>query len=171
MPVSPTIERDAGGGWLVTWSPGTAPYSVWLDGILLGTTDEEEYLIEDPDYDDVAPAVEVLNDGEVGESETYPPFVRLQWRGNQVAESYEVQQLVGVEWKQKAVVAEDGSGYYSWESLPLEDEAVEQFRVVASDVIGNEGTPVAFSIEVCRNPAPPIIAVAIDSGDVVISGS
>lgn len=170
MPIHATIVRAEDGGWDFSWSVGTPPYAIWLDGILLDTVEDEEYEFRLPNYDDVPPDLEILNDGEDSEGGEFPPYVYVQWRGLQNAAGYVVEELVDAVWVTRVTVQETGKGYYRWRSPAHEDEETIQYRVVAVDILGNAGTPIAFTIDIARNPAHPNVTVDIDSnGDVVVS--
>jgi hypothetical protein len=160
------------GGWLFEWSPGTSPYSIWLDGGLLDTAETESYECRLPNYEDSPPDLEILSDGATAENSLYPPRYRLQWRGLQGAAAYVIERYEGSEWITKATIAETLKGSYSWLTPALEDEASEQWRVSASDIAGNVGTPITFTFTVVRNPGAPAVVFSIDSsGDVVVGAA
>lgn len=166
---TPTRQED--GSWAFTWPAGTSPYSVWLDGIRVASgLTTESYQHSDPDYIDTPPPLEVLEDGDTAENYLYPPIVRLQWRGDQNAAGYIVEQYISDEWVRVAQVIEDRKGYYLWTSEALTDDAVHQFRVYAVSLQGGETTPISFGIEIARNPAPPSVSYSVDTaGDIVVA--
>jgi len=159
------VERTTTGAWRFTWPVGTSPYQVWLDGILLDTVAVEEYTISDPRYTTVPPEIEV---GDTPSSGVYPPFVRLQWRGNQAAIAYNIEQNIGAGWKTVATVKEDRQGYYTWQSRALEDGSAPQFRVTATDARANLGVALTFTMTVYRNPLAIPVSTLIVAGDLVI---
>lgn len=172
MAIAPTVTRRDGGGWGFVWPVGTAPYSVYLDGVLLeDELDDEAFTFTGSGYDDEPPALEILNDGDDVEGLLYPPFVRLQWRGLQTAKAYLVEQYVSSAWTDRVTIGENASGYYAWSSRAQDDGDATQWRVSALDLYGNAGTPLSFSYTVVRNPAAPSIELAIDggTGDLVVS--
>ncbi len=172
MGINATVARNGDGSWTFTWAAGTTPYSIWLDGRLLTSSlTTESYTVSDTDYEDEAPPLEVLNSGDASENQTYPPRAVIQWRGLAGAAEYSVEKLSG-SWTELAQVEEDGSGYYRWESDPETDSTTVQYRVTAYSLSGASGTPLTFSIFFVRNPAPPSIAVSIDSsGDLAVASA
>lgn len=176
--INPTVARMAEGGWRFTWDPGTGPYEVWLDGVLLDTVDDEEYefvAFTNPDQELVPPALNIVDTGvtsSVAEGSLYTPFAILQWRGVQTAFAYLIQQYISGTWTTIQTLLESATGYYRWQSEGLDDVAVTQFRVKATDALGNaDGAVLPFNIDVVRNPAPPDIVISIGtSGTVVVSG-
>lgn len=176
MGINATVVRQADGEWLFTWAPGTPPYSVWLNGIEVGTGLAVESFVQDGGlFPDEAPPLEILNSGDPIESELFPPFVTPQWRGLQSAAAYVVDQFIGGSggsFLPFANVMERATGYYSWDSGPLDDGDNHQFRVTALSAAGAEGVPLAFDITMARNPAPPDVALEINSaGDLVVSAA
>jgi hypothetical protein len=167
--INPTATRNEDGSWAFTWSAGTAPYSIWLDGRQLESSlATEAYTYDGGEYDETAPPIEILNDGETAENYTYPPRVRVQWRGLLGATTYIVQANEGG-WVDLDEFTEDGSGYYQWESEALADATTHQHRVLALGEGGAEGTPIAFSVDLVRNPAPPSVVLDIVAGDVQVA--
>lgn len=169
--INPTVVRMAEGGWRFTWPAGTPPYRVRLEGEQLAEVLVESYEFTGPNYDFVPPAVEVFESTAVSQDKSYPPCRLLQWRGLQIAFAYIIKQLIGLSWVSVGSVSEIKRGYYQWKSPPLDDLSTVQFRVYASDVNGNLGTPLPFTAVVCRNPAPPVVAIDFSTaGDIVVTG-
>lgn len=164
-----TVARRSAGGWSFSWSVGRAPYSIYLDGVLLDVVEDEAYECVLPGYDEEAPALEIVSDGDVAESLRYPPFVKLRWRGLQTADAYLVEQYVSGSWTTRVKVKESRRGDYSWASQPQTDGAATEWRVSALDQKGNAGTPISFSFTIVRNPPPPAISLAISGGNLVVS--
>jgi hypothetical protein len=171
MSINATVTRRADGGWSFAWDPGTPPYAIWLDGHLIATVDEEEsYEFIRPNYDDAPPDLEILNTADVSESELYPPFLQIQWRGLLTAAGYIIQQYIAAAWVSIQTIQEKQKGYYIWRSPALDDGSSPLYRVMASDLQGNVGDPIAFTVEVVRNPEHPEVEFSIStSGDVVVS--
>lgn len=165
-----TIVKRVDGGWSFTWPEQGVDYHIWLDGELLETVTTPSYEFTFPDYD-VPPDLEIVPDGVLAENEQYPPYVILQWRGivDEIVAAYIVEQFVGAAWVTQATVMETKEGYYSWQSPPLTDNTTELYRVSAVDVIGNAGTPIAFTFDVIRNPEHPEVTITITGGNVVVS--
>lgn len=171
MRIEPQVTRRDDGGWAFTWSPGTPPYAIWLDGLLIATVSTEAVDVLRPNYATAPPDIEVVDSASdsQAESELYPPYMLLQWRGVQNAAGYIVEKFNGSAWVAQNTIRETGQGYYSYRTAPLQDEEAAQFRVKAVDLRSNAGTPVTFSFEVVRNPAHPAVEVEIVAGDVVVS--
>lgn len=170
MSINPTVVRRDDGGWDFTWTPGTSPYSIWLDGRLKTTVIDEAYSFTDPGYEDSPPPLEIVSDGDVAENSLFPPFLTLQWQRVAAAEAYIIERYNGATWEEVGEVTQTSNTYLQWVSPALEDGTTVQYRVKAVDLRGNAGTPITFSIEVCRNPAPPEVTYTIDSnGDVLVT--
>lgn len=170
--VEPTVTRKDDDGWSWTWPAGTPPYQVWLDGELLGSPTAETFDLSIPGYEDVPPEIEVRNAADVSENSKFPDYALIQWRGIPSAVAYQVEQFIGASWVVVANLMEEAQGYYSWQSPPLDDVTTYQWRVYATDLVGNRGNPIASSIDVCRNPLAPRIEVSFSSsGNLVVSSA
>lgn len=162
-----SVTRNAQGEWVFTWT-GNPLFEIWLDGYLLTTQASTTYTYTGGVYVDDAPPLEVIEVGVTAENFLYPPFVKLQWRGIQAADSYVVQ-LFDSGWIDVGTITEDGRGYYTWDSQPEDDATLHSYRVLGVTV-NAEGTPIAYDIPLVRNPAPPDVDLEIDSnGDLVVS--
>jgi len=173
------IEKIGYQTWKFTFS-GTAPYRVYLDGVLLtdnpmdgdtpdgATTDNDYFIIEHSDSQE-PPAIELLDADDTGTplTLTHPPFCTLQWRSVDYADRYRVDLYTGGSWVEQAIVIEDGRGYYQYTSDALTDCTTHQYRVVAVDASANESAPISCDILVVRNPPPPSISVSYSSGYLV----
>ncbi len=171
----PTVSQNTDGSWAFSWTAGTGPYQVWLDGLLIASPTVNSYTFRQPGYDTVPPELEILDAADTAENLLYPPYVLLQWRGIQGVSGYVIEIYTGASgapWQFVNTVKESRRGYYSWKSPPLVDDTVVQYRVSAIDLIGNQGPPIAFSIPVSCHPKAPSVSVTIDlSGDIVVSGA
>jgi hypothetical protein len=173
MALDPQVVRTESGTWLFTWAVGTSPYTLWLDGVLLesGLLVESYEWTDTWEYQDEAPPLEVLEDGDTAENETYPPRFTLQWRGLQNAALYVVERFISASWVEVANLQEDARGYYEYTSLPLDDGATHLFRVTAVSQSGAEGVPITLSSNIERNPAPPAVSFSVSGSDVVVSAA
>lgn len=165
----PTIARLDSGGWRFTWSGGSAPYSIWLDGELIATTTTAAYDFERSGYETTPPPLEILGSGASSQGEAYPPFLELQWRGLQGAHGYLVEQWNGSAWAEKGVVDEDGSGHCYWTTQAQSDGSSAQFRVTAINRDGSGGAALSFTMSIVRNPAPPSVSITLAGGVVTVS--
>lgn len=168
---SVALQKD--GSWLFSWEAGTPPYQIWLNGVLIASPTTNSYVFALPGYETLPPDLEILNAGDFSDSENYPPFVLLQWRGVQGCAGYVVQQATGLSanpWANVGWRREDRSGYYQWQSQALPDDAIAEFRVLPVDLAGNQGTEIDFTLTVVRTPPHPSVALSINSsGAIVVS--
>ena len=157
-----TVTRNGDLTWTVTWPVGRSPDSIWLDGVEIGTSTTESYTFRHPNYtEDEAPPVEIVSAGATGDSERYPPRVRIRWRGNVSAVHYAVDQYVSSAWVRRCKVQETGLGEYEFLSQPQTDGAATEWRVKTLDVLGNAGTPIEFDFAIVRNPPPPTVTLSL----------
>lgn len=167
--ITPVVTRLDPGSWRFTWPVGTPPYGVWYASRLLATVATETYDYDKGDHEDTPPGLEIVNAGDVAKNSLHMAYMLLQWRGNQNADFYIVEQYISGVWTVVATVPEDARGYYRWRSPALDDVTTYQFRVSATDVVGNMGTAITFTTEVCRVPAPPRVVVTLSGGNIVVS--
>ena len=175
MPEAWTATIQQNGHWLFTWDAASdESFDVWLDGELLDTVEGGEYDCDEPEYWDSPPPLEIIPDEstEFADNDLYPPYAILQWREVAGADAYQVQLLSGSSWLNRKTVSDIGIGFYFYRTPVLEDQVETSYRVMAVDVNGNAGTPVAFTFNIVRNPSPPDVTYEIDSaGDLVVDES
>jgi len=162
-----TATKQENGHWLFAWDADSGEsFEIWWNGTLLNTVVGGEFDCELNGYAETPPPLEVVADesGVDAESELYPPFVILQWRGVSGATAYLVEQYVSGAWIARKTVMERERGYYTYQTAVLEDDTETTFRVSALDARGTAGTPVNFSFKVVRNPAPPDVSFSMESG-------
>lgn len=162
------VKRDDG-GWNFSWSAGTAPYSIYLNGLLLATASSESYEFTLDGYKEAPPPLEIINTGDDAESLLYPCRAHIQWRGVSGAYAYIIQQYLNSSWRAIRTISESSAGYYGFTTKPLADIDTHLFRVVAVDELGNGGTPVQFSFFMARNPEPPTVDINYSSGNIEVS--
>ena len=160
-----SIERTSKGSWIFIWV-GTGPFEIWLDGILIEETSELEYEFLQSGYPVFPPPLEIVEAD--SESEDNPPFLIIQWRGNQYASAYLVEQYVDGEWVERKFLTEVKAGYYQVQTGPLADQELSQWRVRAVDAYGNYGPPLELSKEITRNPPQPSVIIDFASGKVTV---
>jgi hypothetical protein len=162
---------------------GNDPFDLYVDGVLQSqnmlfadpvsghTTNEEYWYFNGDAYEPDAAELRDADSTGTAESVLYPPYLILQWRGDDDAESYLIQQYVDSAWSDIANVAEDNKGYYQYQTVALTDATTHQWRVLPVDHYGNEGTPVQFDMFLVRNPDTPSYAVTWDAGtnEIVVS--
>ena len=171
--INPTAVKLSDGRWSFTWPVDTPPYSVWLDGEEQASgLDAEAFIYEGGQFTElIPPHIEVVNAGDTIQNEAFPPRYVLQWRGLQNATAYTVEQFISGEWTEVVQTMERGDGYYTYITDPLSDGDSHIFRITAFDQFGNSGSPLAFTSEIIRNPAPPDVVITIAAGDIVVSAA
>lgn len=147
----------------LSWSsdqPAPVTYRIFRDGTLITTTPEEEFnfSIEPGEQ----PLIEILDDGTTSPSLAFPSRFTLSWRSVVGAASYRIEELIGVSFVTRQVVTDDGRKWNEWDSRPLEDDQLHEFRITPIGDNGNNGTPVTFQIKMVRHPDPPPVAYSYD---------
>jgi hypothetical protein len=167
-----TATKQDDSSWLFTWDYVSGEsFEIWLDGVLLDTVSDGEYTASEDGYDDAPPPLEIIDATLAPDSETYPPYVILQWREVSGASGYQVDEYVGGSWVNRRVFVDASAGYYWYKSDPLDDDDTHIFRVSALDLNGNAGTAVQFTYLMARNPAPPEVTITINGSNDVAVGA
>lgn len=148
--------------WRVWSSAGYYPtYYVYVDG--------EEYctnqtgVIDLYTSDDEKLSVEVLDDPSATPSAAPPARVTLQWAHATTAVKYRIEQYVDGAWATKDTITADGRTNYWWRSDPLADATTHQFRVIAIDRAGNEGTSQTLTKTMGRPDDAPQVSYFYDN--------
>lgn len=166
-----TAVKTEYGTWVFTWEGGAGPYEIWLEGRLLDTVTALEYEYEYEGYDDAPPPLEIVCETDP-ENELYPPHAILQWREVDGASFYIVEKYVTDKWVAKHTAKHTDVGYHTYKTPALEDQTQTKYRVTALNAKGHTGTPVSFTFQIIRNPAPPDVEYEIDeSNDLVVSAA
>ncbi len=163
-PLTFTVTRQEDGSWLFSWTAGAAPFRIFLDGKLIDTVTTLYYEYPPSDYQDTPPPLEIAGAADEAETELYPAWATLQWRAAENADVYVAQQYIGSSWVDVNTQPEDRRGTYIYETPSLTDATAAQWRVVARDASGREGTPLAFTFKVNRNPPPPDVTYSASGG-------
>ena len=170
-----TASLQANGIWLFLWDADSGEaFDVWLLGELLETVTGGEYECAVSGYDTEPPPLEIVDDqsGVVADNEQYPPYAVLQWREVTGAFAYIVQQYKNGIWVDIKTIMDSSSGYYWFNTQTLTDGTTNQFRIYASDDIGNTGTPISFNFVIMCNPLRTSVTYEIDSnGDLVVGAA
>jgi len=157
-----TITNTSEGVWTFSWDADSGvSYEVWLDGVLLTTTTDGEYICSYPGYISSPPPLEIVQSP--AESELFPPHLLLQWRRVANASAYKVEESVSGVWIQRRIIMDLGEEYFKFQTGPLEDGSTALWRVSALDTQGDAGTSVGFSVLICRNPPEPDVDMAYGS--------
>lgn len=167
MSLTPTATRTGSYSVRYDWA-GTAPFDVWRDGVkILSGTDLTTCTVQTTDgTSNPLPAVEITDatDTEYAASLQYSPLVKFQWRGQADASYYVVEQYIDLAWTALAMIKENGSGYYSFQSQAQTDAATVDFRVIPYDARGYDGLPLTITHSVVCNPDPPPIGYSYSAG-------
>lgn len=164
--------KQENGHWLFAWTAGASdPFDIYLDGVLLDSVEGGSFEAEVEGYDTAPPPLEIVEEDADAESILYPPYALLQWRGLTGADAYVVEKYVSGDWQAMKTVMEVAAGYYTYRTRLIDDCEETSFRVTALDLRGNEGTPITFTFNVVRNPAPPDIEFTMTGGDIVVSAT
>jgi hypothetical protein len=158
------IEKLRSQTWKYTYT-GTSPYRIYHLGKLLETTTDTEYEFEYSGATIEAPALEILdaNDTEDAVSVQHPPRLVIQWYGNASVYAYKIQEYSDSVWRTRAVIYENGSGYYTCETSVLDDVTSHLWRVVATDDGQNESAALSFSALLVRVPDSPELDYSYDA--------
>jgi hypothetical protein len=150
-----SIVLNSDGSWTFDWTPTGAPsYRVILDGDLIDTPDAPPYNFRIDGFSDEPPHIEVVEAGELADSEKYPPHETIQWWPVHGADHYRVEKKVGADWVPFKTVVESGAAVHSI-TVPLPaDESPVEIRVSAIDVVGQASGYLHFKV---RGAFPPEI--------------
>jgi len=165
-----SVKRVSSRGYEYTWTGGTPPYRLVLDGVPY----RENYaltsiIVEGVDAEE-PPVLEILDATETtSTTELFPPWYLLQWRGNTTAAQYRVEQYVDGVWVRRGTVRESGLGYYQYPTEAQAEVGTVQFRVIAVDSEGNDSEAAALSVFNIRHPNPPSVSMAYAGGNVTVS--
>ena len=88
---------------------------------------------------------------------SYPGRVTLHWTAVSGADHYRVEQSISAVWTLKATIADDGQQAWTYLSDFLNDVTSYDFRVLAVDAAGNQGTALSFTVEMTRAPDIPSV--------------
>lgn len=156
MAVTITVTRIGRQSWRLDWSSdlgGTPVFYVYVDGILAETTTRTWRQF------DVAAGeqlnVEVLDDSGTAPQPGYPGRPIVGWQPVSGAASYRVDRYEGGEWVEKHTVQDLGQSWFWVQGEYLADDTVHQYRVMALDAGGIEGTVKEFDVHMVRRPDPP----------------
>lgn len=157
---NPIVWEDKENGvWSWTSSLGSPVYSIYRDGLLIGTTASESMRLY------VAPGeqphIEVLDAGG-GLVYSAPGRVWLSWYPDTSAAHYLIEQAPAGVFSFVATVTESGLGYYRFLTTWLADGYDGQWRITPVDAAGNEGTPLAFVVVQVRHPDVPSVSYTYD---------
>ncbi len=159
-----TITRQSDASWLFEWTAGATPWRIFLDGKLIDTVTTQSYTYPPSEYEDTPPPLEIADAGIDAETELYPAWATLQWRSAATAYEYIAQEYIGSAWVDVNTQPENGSGTYIYETPSLTDATASQWRILALDSDGREGTPLAFTFVVNRNPPEPDVTYTCAGG-------
>lgn len=148
------IVLNADGTWTFTWANvGAAFYRVVLWGIQIARLNGTTYTWTGREYSTYPPPLEIAFQDQKVISETYLPYLIIQWYGDPSAQGYLVQQKSGNNWTTISTPQEVGSWVYTYQTVILKDENTYVYRVIALDQYGNQSTPRQYIRYVVCPPA------------------
>ena len=157
--------------WRYTWT-GTAPYRIYnYSTYAYHATKFNGTSIDIPGTSEIEPpAIEVFGADETDDPDgvTNPAQIFLQWRGVAYAKEYQVYNAAAS--TVLATVPESGLGYYKFLGQAINEDQSSgsgnqvSYSVRVVDSQGNVSDISAQSFFLDRNPDPPIISIAYNSG-------
>lgn len=150
---------SSGNGWLFQWpSTGDLFYRIVLHGVQIATVFDlthglQSYTYADANYFDYPPPLEIMPiSAGLAPSEINEPTITIQWYGNLLASSYDVQELIAGIWVTRMSISEIGATVYSWTSEILADGSDHPYQVLAYNAQGQPSPGLAFEIVVVTPP-------------------
>lgn len=169
-----SIIQNSDKSWTFVWNtiPGVPYWRVILYGNQLAKITVNTYTASIPNYINFPPPIEVAQGDILTLSETYQPYIILQWYG-EVCFFYLIQQYLNSSWTTIARVVESGQWIHTFQTAILPDEMASTFRIIAVDSLGNQSAPREFINYVVRPPNPPdgSLELSYSGGNVVISAA
>ena len=144
-----------------------------MDGVLATETAETSWAFTPEEG--ASPVIDVLDDGGLGEGPIGEPVgdagltSTLGWWSALGALYYTVEERTTGDWETKNQIDEDGSGYYTWQSGPLEDGATYHWRITAMGTNGNLGVAATVCRRVIRRPDAPRVEYSYAAGNITVS--
>lgn len=147
------------------------PIRVFRDGVLVSTWSNPTATGE---FDLLVPAgadpfVEILDRADERPSHAAPGQVTLHWQAVSGAVQYRIEEFLAGNWVERALVPDDGSGAFAWQTRWLADGGSYDFRITPLDAIGNAGTPATRTVVQVRHPPTPDVSFAYDDGTGTVS--
>ena len=178
-----SIQKTSANSWLYTWS-GTSPYKIFMNGAnILGENDATttETSMTFLSSDAVEPPAVEIQDATATTTALSLQFsgaVVLQWRGETANVFYKVQKFntaINL-WQDVSslnlslAIRESGQGYYQFVATDeVDDLTTTNFRVTATDNVGNVSFPLEYEFDGVRNPAVPKINSSYDGTDLTFT--
>lgn len=138
------------------------PFRVYVDRLLVrewdSTSQSAEYVLTVGANQ--TPFIEVLDKACDIPQLAFPGKVTLHWLREGTAVEYRIEELVSAVWTDRGSLFDNGEPSYTWDTRWLEDVTTHQFRVIAIDAAGNEGTATTYSVQMVRHPDPPNVTYA-----------
>lgn len=157
-----TVTKTNDGHWAFTWAAtGASFYRIVLWGVQLDAITDVTWTWQQPgSYEDFPPPLEIAYEDTLTTSETYKPYMLLQWYAVPGVSYYRVDKYVG-SWVQTDTIIVNDSWLYSWQSPTLTDDTLCQYRVVAVDDQDDESVPRQYTRRIMCPPKPPDADLAI----------
>lgn len=148
--------------FLVQWETAlSGPFYVWRDGQLVTVTHSNSvYIASDRDREDV------IFDVFATPTER-PLFVRsnrlkIEWTATTLTREYRVERNIASVWTTQATIKEDGQSQYAYRTFALDDDTLQQLRVIPVGTNGEDGTALTLTAETVRHPDPPFLDITFN---------
>jgi ribulose bisphosphate carboxylase small subunit len=168
---TPELISEITGIYRASWtSDQTSPtYRIYIDGVLQARQQDAFWEIRPNQI------LEVLDTDDAVPSPAFPAYLVLDWRVQDDADQYRIEQWDGEAWGAVATLAADHSrGAMAYYTSVLEDCTTHTWRVVPIDAAGNDGTAVQFVALLVRHPDVPSVSWAYNgsvTGTVTITAA
>lgn len=168
MVVVESVQNLGSDLYLITWSSdqvisASNPFRIYQDGVLISTQTDTSITVHVSSGS--LPVFEILDDSEAVPEPGYPAYSVLSWALDADASAYRIERYNGATWDEVVLLSPDlTTSFQSWQSSTLDDLSTTQYRVLAIDAAGNEGSPTAITVFMVRHPDPPAVSMTFNSG-------
>lgn len=167
-----SITKRSDSTWQFVWNDtGASYYRVILYGVQVGQVTSENYIHQDPGWDEYPPPLEVVEEDELALSEIHRPYFRAQWYATPGATFYQMEEFLPVHnfWRRRNRLAENNLPVYTWTSARLEDETSYVYRIRSGDDIEQMSDGLTFSVFVVTPPRFRETEVAVKYEEALLS--
>lgn len=157
------IVRVSEARFLVEWSTTlTGPFYVWRDGSLVAVTHRTKaYIASDRDREAVI--VDVFSTATERPAFTRSNRLVLAWASSADTKEYRVELKIASVWTTQAIVKDDGRDAYSYRTLALDDDALQELRVTPVGTNSEDGTALNVTAQTVRHPDPPFLDITFNN--------
>lgn len=155
--------------WRLSWTSSleSPTFYIYLDGVLADQTEAQTRQFE------IAPGeqvdIQIFDSSSDTPEASYPGRVTLGWEWVDGAVAYRIQRWTGSAWEDYATVADAGQAAFTAQTPYLDDVTTHQFRIIAEDFQGLQGSAKEATVFMVRRPDQPSATVAYDDGTHVIT--